>query len=95
MKARKRNDDNKPQNIIVKKAPRHSPKEYRMAHIIKDIRIHFLRYESPYYGTGINQDTGKCYILEAKRKFTKYYLEHLAEFYNLFWILSRRLEHHL
>ena len=33
---------------ILKVVPRHSPKEYRMAHIIKDIRIHFLRYESPY-----------------------------------------------
>ncbi|MBC8232314.1 hypothetical protein H8E77_22435 [bacterium] len=84
MKTRKQNDDNKPQNIIVKQAPRHSPNEYGIAHIIKDIRIHFNRYEAHYYTTEVNQDTGKYYILEAKRKFTKYYLEHIAEFYGDF-----------
>ena len=80
---RKQNDDKKPQNIIVKNAPRHSPK-YGIAHIIKDIRIYFNRYEAHYYTTEVNQDTGKYYILEAKRKFTKYYLEHIAEFYGDF-----------
>jgi len=53
----------------------------KIAQIIKDIRIHFNRYEAPYYGVEIDPNTGKCYILEAKRKFTKYYLEHLGEFY--------------
>jgi hypothetical protein len=69
--------------LLLKVVTRHplSHNEDGMAHIIRDIRIHFLRYESPYYGTEINQDTGKCYMLEAKRKFTKYYLEHIAEFY--------------
>lgn len=56
----------------------------KIAQIIKDIRIHFNRYEAHYYTTEVNQDTGKYYILEAKRKFTKYYLEHIAEFYGDF-----------
>ena len=53
----------------------------KMAKIIKDIRIYFNRYEAPYYGIELNPNTGKCYILEAKRKFTQYYLEHIGEFY--------------
>ena len=75
----KRND----KKLILKVVPRHSLKyEYGIAHIIRDIRIHFNKYEAPYYGTELDQDTDKCYRLEAKRKFTKYYLEHIAEFYN-------------
>ena len=76
-----RNDD----KLILKVVPRHPLRrnEYGIEHIIRDIRIHFLRYEAPYYTTEVNQDTGKCYSLEAKRKFTKYYLEHIAEFYDL------------
>jgi len=49
--------------------------------LIKDIRIYFNRYEAPYYDMKINSETGKCYNLEAKRKFTKYYLAHIGEFY--------------
>ena len=78
----KRND----KKLILKVVPRHPLRhnEDGIEHIIRDIRIHFLRYEAPYYTTEVNQDTGKCYSLEAKRKFTKYYLEHIAEFYGDF-----------
>ena len=53
----------------------------KITQIIKDIRIYFNKYEDPYYGIELDPNTGKCYILEAKRKFTKYYLEHIGEFY--------------
>jgi hypothetical protein len=78
------NEDKRKKKLILKLFPRYSHRhnENGIEHIIRDIRIHFLRYEAPYYTTEVNQDTGKCYSLEAKRKFTKYYLQHLAEFYN-------------
>jgi hypothetical protein len=77
-------DKRKDKKLIFKVFPRHPLRhsEDGIEHILRDIRIHFLRYEAPYYTTEVNQDTGKCYSLEAKRKFTKYYLQHLAEFYN-------------
>jgi hypothetical protein len=76
----KRNDKQSIFKVVPHYSLRHN--ENGIEDIIRDIRIHFLRYEAPYYTTEVNQDTGKCYSLEAKRKFTKYYLQHLAEFYN-------------
>jgi hypothetical protein len=84
---RDKRHDKKPSPQTIPHHPfRHN--EAGIKYIIRDIRIHFLRYESPYYGTELDQNTGKCYVLEAKRKFTKYYLEHIAEFYHMFWIMN-------
>jgi hypothetical protein len=47
------NEDKRKKKLILKLFPRYSHRhnENGIEHIIRDIRIHFLRYEAPYYTT--------------------------------------------
>lgn len=56
--------------------------------MVKDIRRYFNQHELGLYSTEIDKD-GKILALEARRQFTKYYMNHISEFYCM---LSHRTE---
>jgi len=51
-----------------------------LENLVKNIRIFFVQNELKNYSGERNPKTGKIYAFEAKRKFTKYYIQHNDEF---------------
>ena len=52
--------------------------------VVKDVREFWKKYEEPVYSVGINPKTGKHYIHDARRAFTKYWLADIAGFYIMY-----------